>query len=97
LEPAIFLPLTGNTMHKAVCLIDGFNLYHGIAKLDEEKCKWCNYRKLAKRFLGPRQNLLRVVYFTAFHYLTVAGKHLGRDTCEQWGSAATIKRDVEND
>ena len=61
-----FCSLAGNAMHKVVCLIDGFNLYHGIAKLDDEKYKWCNYRKLAKRFLEPHQNLVRVVYFTAY-------------------------------
>ncbi len=55
-------------MHRVVCLIDGFNLYHAIDKMRREEYKWCNYRKLAKQFIKPYQNLTHVLYFTAYAF-----------------------------
>jgi len=53
-------------MDRAVCLIDGFNLYHAIDRLNNDALKWCDYRQLALHFLKPeRHQLLDVIYFTA--------------------------------
>jgi len=64
-------------MERVICLIDGFNLYHSIARLDRPRLKWCNYRALAERFLVSGQRLERVLYFTAIatHYPSKAQKH----------------------
>ena len=50
-----------------VCFVDGFNLYHAIKEHRHlgNSCKWLNVWKLAERFVQPRTDLVRVVYFSA--------------------------------
>lgn len=45
--------------------IDGFNLYHAIVSLGDNKLKWINFRALAKSFLRPDEVLGKVIFFTA--------------------------------
>jgi len=51
-------------MERVVCLIDGFNLYHGIDKTGRDHLKWCDYKMLAGKFLREGQVLSDVFYFT---------------------------------
>lgn len=53
-------------MKRAICLIDGFNLYHAISNRFPPSHKWCNYRKLVEQFLAEDEQLGRVIYFSAF-------------------------------
>ncbi len=55
-------------MGQVVCLIDGFNLYHAIDRTGDESLKWCNYWKLAQRFVKHGDTLKSVWYFTALAY-----------------------------
>lgn len=48
------------------CYIDGFNLYHAIDSLKNERLKWLNLRALAQTMLRPSEYLTHVVYFTAY-------------------------------
>jgi uncharacterized LabA/DUF88 family protein len=45
--------------------IDGFNLYHAIDALGDNRLKWINFRALGLSFLKPREHLNTVIYFTA--------------------------------
>lgn len=45
--------------------IDGFNLYHAIVALDDQKLKWLNFWRLAETFLRPGEKLDKVDLFTA--------------------------------
>lgn len=45
--------------------VDGFNLYHAIADLNDNRLKWLNLRALAKSFLLPDEALGDVYFFTA--------------------------------
>lgn len=52
-------------MNKTACYIDGFNLYHSIDALKNDRLKWLNLWKLADTFIRKDEVLDRVVYFTA--------------------------------
>ena len=52
-------------MSKVSVYIDGFNLYHAIAALEDQRLKWVNFKALAESFLRPGEKLERVAYFTA--------------------------------
>ncbi len=52
-------------MRKVNVYIDGFNLYHAIAAIDDQSLKWINYRDLSASFLRRGEELNRVVFFTA--------------------------------
>ena len=58
-------------MKKRVTIyIDGFNFYYGLkriksADVDWRKYYWIDYVKLFEQFVGPDQELAKVVYFTA--------------------------------
>lgn len=50
--------------------VDGFNLYYALKSIkridpDWRKCYWIDYVNLFEQFLGPEQELVKVVYFTA--------------------------------
>lgn len=45
--------------------IDGFNLYHSIARLNDQSLKWLNLKALCKCFLKESDTLNRVYYFSA--------------------------------
>ncbi len=53
---------------RVVVFIDGFNLYHAIAKNPSLKqFKWYNLRKLADQFIDPsKQCITEVFYFSAY-------------------------------
>jgi uncharacterized LabA/DUF88 family protein len=53
-------------MQKKVCVyVDGFNLYHAIAVMNDSRLKWLNFRSLAKSMLRPGEVLEDVYFFTA--------------------------------
>ncbi|MCH5243008.1 MAG: NYN domain-containing protein [Muribaculaceae bacterium] len=58
------------TIMKVIFYIDGFNLYYGLKTAKNEDPKWNNaywidFVKFFSKFLGPEQELGKVVYFTA--------------------------------
>lgn len=59
-------------MNKAVCLIDGFNIYHSLQDSKPElnypyrQYKWLNLKKLAEIFLQPKDELREIYYFTSY-------------------------------
>jgi uncharacterized LabA/DUF88 family protein len=53
-------------MNKTACYVDGFNLYHAIDALGKDRLKWLNLMALAKYLLVDDDNLVSVVYFTAY-------------------------------
>lgn len=51
---------------KRVCVyVDGFNLYHAVAGLNDDRLKWLNFYNLAKSMLRPGEVLEEVYFFTA--------------------------------
>ncbi len=44
-------PQTQQKKNRVVAYIDGFNVYHALAKNLPEKYKWLNYRKFVEHFL----------------------------------------------
>lgn len=47
--------------------VDGFNLYHAIANLNQPHLKWVDLRRLVSVFIDPAQHELKeVFYFSAF-------------------------------
>jgi uncharacterized LabA/DUF88 family protein len=52
---------------KTACYVDGFNLYHAIASLGDNRLKWLNVRSLAKSYLRDGDTLQRTVFFTALN------------------------------
>lgn len=50
---------------KAIVLIDGFNLYHGIRSLRVNSFKWCNVAELAEKFLMKDESAGKVLFYTA--------------------------------
>jgi len=54
-------------MERVVCFVDGFNLYHSLLGFPGgEKYKWLDIRKLCSLFLMSKQELHRVLYFSAY-------------------------------
>lgn len=52
---------------RVVCLVDGFNLYHAINRIGDQRLKWVNLWALASVFIRPRsQQLVDVFYFSAY-------------------------------
>jgi hypothetical protein len=47
--------------------IDGFNLYHAIDDLQDNRLKWLNLKSLAESYLRAGDTLVSVAYFTAFN------------------------------
>lgn len=52
-------------MNKIRVYIDGFNLYHAIEKIGDNRLKWINYHTLAKSLLREGEVLAGVALFTA--------------------------------
>lgn len=62
MNPALSIDQT----QKRVCVyVDGFNVYHAVAKSSDQTVKWLNYRSLAESFLKPGEMLQDVYFFTA--------------------------------
>ena len=51
---------------RTVFFIDGLNVYHAIKNLRFNKYKWLDYWELAKKFIGQKDELKGVLYFTAY-------------------------------
>ena len=45
------------TLKKVNVYIDGFNLYHAINALGDQRLKWINLRSLALSFVRPNERL----------------------------------------
>ncbi len=61
-----FQNLSTRAATKKVCVyVDGFNLYHAIAVLNDARLKWLNFKSLATSFLKPDEELEEVYFFTA--------------------------------
>lgn len=53
-------------MSKIVCLIDGFNLYHSLhSPRNYHKYKWLDLTSFVKKFIGSKDNIIGIYYFTA--------------------------------
>lgn len=52
-------------MARTFFYVDGFNLYHAINKLGDNRLKWLCLSTLARSFLEKQDTLESVVYFTA--------------------------------
>lgn len=50
---------------KVIAYIDGFNLYHSIRGLNNPRLKWCNINKLVSLFLGVKDELIEIRFYTA--------------------------------
>lgn len=51
---------------KRVCVyVDGFNLYHAVAVMNDDRLKWLNFWSLSKSMLKPGEVLEEVYFFTA--------------------------------
>jgi uncharacterized LabA/DUF88 family protein len=52
---------------RVVCFVDGFNLYHAIAKLKRPHLKWVDLRALLRRYVRPEsETLAGIYYFSAY-------------------------------
>jgi uncharacterized LabA/DUF88 family protein len=52
---------------RAVCFIDGFNLYHSLNNRNSfRKYKWLDLWKICQKFLTLDEELIDVLYFTAY-------------------------------
>ena len=48
--------------------IDGFNIYHAIDRLNNNKLKWINYYDLCKSLLKNNESINKVYYFSAYAF-----------------------------
>lgn len=72
---------------KSVFLIDGFNFYHSIKKLDS-KYHWLNYKDFCAHFLTKNDILTDVYFFTAEAYWiqdAVIRHRVFMDACRHFG------------
>jgi uncharacterized LabA/DUF88 family protein len=55
------------TKKRTLAYVDGFNLYHAIDALNDDRLKWLNLRALAKKFtFNNTDDLIDVKYFTSY-------------------------------
>src|SRR5689334_2473890 len=52
---------------RAAFYVDGFNLYHAIDDLRDQRLKWVNLKSLCASFLRPDDILVSVNFFTALN------------------------------
>ena len=62
---------------QVVALVDGFNLYHDIRQLGDQRLKWCDVSELVRQLLRPGERLAQTRYYTANPV------HLGKDVRER--------------
>lgn len=60
-------PFSSEHTYRVGWYVDGFNLYHAVAALNEPALKWLDVRSLAASYLRPNQTLERVVFSTAYN------------------------------
>ena len=53
-------------MRRVACYVDGFNLYHAIHDLKKNPLKWLNLVALAQSLCRPKEQLVKVAYFSAY-------------------------------
>jgi uncharacterized LabA/DUF88 family protein len=54
-------------VERVACFIDGFNLYHSIARLGQPHLKWLDVHRLMHRYVRPvSQRIDAVYYFSAY-------------------------------
>ena len=53
-------------MDKVNFYIDGFNIYHAIDKMKDNKLKWINYKLLCQKLLKPNEIINQIFYFSAY-------------------------------
>jgi uncharacterized LabA/DUF88 family protein len=53
-------------MSRVGCYGDGFNLYHAVHDLRKNHLKWLDLRALAGSLCRPREELVKVAYFSAY-------------------------------
>lgn len=54
-------------MNKITVFIDGFNIYHALeANPSYHKYKWLNLEKLSSCFVGSKDTIAKIFYFTAY-------------------------------
>ncbi|MEZ6194679.1 MAG: hypothetical protein R3F20_02965 [Planctomycetota bacterium] len=51
---------------RTIAYVDGFNLYHAIDDRGEKHLLWVNLFELCREVLGPDDQLIEVVYCTAY-------------------------------
>lgn len=59
---------------RIACFVDGFNLYHSLARLRRPHLKWLDLAALMQKYIRRRsQRIERIYYFSAFaHWLPAA-------------------------
>lgn len=56
-------------MKRVIALIDGFNIYHSLDENPEfHKYKWLDLRRLIELFIAKNEQLVKVLYFSAYAY-----------------------------
>jgi hypothetical protein len=54
-------------MNPVAIYVDGFNLYHALARLRDNRTKWLDLMALSKRLIQPKTEIIvSVNYFSAF-------------------------------
>jgi uncharacterized LabA/DUF88 family protein len=54
-------------MERIIVFVDGFNLYHALNEVPQyHKYKWLNLAKLSKCFVSQEDNIVDILYFTAY-------------------------------
>lgn len=57
--------------------IDGFNLYHALRNLRDNRLKWLNLRLLLSSYLSKNERLANIYYFSAY------AKHIDKETVQR--------------
>ena len=55
-------------MNKVNFYIDGFNIYHAIKKMKNNKLKWINYKLLCEEILNKDDEINEILYFSAYAF-----------------------------
>ena len=53
-------------MSRVACYVDGFNLYHAIAELNEPHLNWLDIKALAQSLCRDGESIVNVAYFSAY-------------------------------
>ena len=53
-------------MSRVACYVDGFNLYHAIAELNEPHLNWLDIKALAQSLCRDGESIVKVAYFSAY-------------------------------
>lgn len=67
----------GFFMIRVNAYIDGFNLYHALKNLQDNRLKWLDLHKLISSYLCTEEELQDIYYFSAF------AKHIDKETVQR--------------